>query len=68
MLSVAARKAITKKWLKANSPSMDDWYGIIYEIFVMERITFSMRLQELKFEGIWEKWKVYITPIRPSFV
>ena len=60
MLSVAARKAITKKGLKPNSPSIDDWYDIIYEIFVMERITVSMRLQELTFKDIWEKWKAYM--------
>ena len=68
LLSVAARKAITKKWLKPNSPSIEDWYDIVYDIFVMERITFSVRLQKTKFEEIWEKWKRYIAPKRPSFV
>ena len=35
-----------------DAPSIEYWYYIIYEIFVMEGITFSMRLQEPKFEKI----------------
>lgn len=61
ILSVAARKAITKKWLKPGSPSIEDWYDIIYEIFVMERMTVSIRLQKTKFEENWELWKTYIS-------
>lgn len=34
----------------ASTPSIQDWYDIIYEIVVMERITFCPRLQEIKFE------------------
>ncbi len=68
VLSVAARKAITKKWLRPDAPSLEDWYDIIYEIYVMERITFSVRLQQSKFEAIWEDWKSYISLRRPSFV
>lgn len=68
ILSVAARKAITRKWLQPNAPSMESWYDIIYEIFVMERITFSLRLQQHKFEEVWVKCNMYIAPKRPSFV
>ena len=45
ILSLAARKAITKKWLNPDIPSVDEWYDIIYEVFVMERITNSLRLR-----------------------
>lgn len=68
MLSMAARKAITKKWLKPDIPSIEEWYDIVYEVYVMERITFSMRLQQTKFEDIWKPWKVYVSLRRPSFV
>ena len=61
ILSVAARKAVTKKWVKPDSPSIKEWYDIIYKIYVMERITFSLRLQDCKFEDIWKKWKMYIS-------
>lgn len=51
-LSIAARKAIIKKWLKLDTSSVEDWYDIIYDIFIMERVTFSTRLQETTFEEI----------------
>lgn len=54
---MAARKAITKKWLKPDAPLIEDWYDISYEEFVMERITFSLRQQQSKFEAIWKDWK-----------
>lgn len=68
ILSLAARKAITRKWLKPDVPSIDEWYDIIYDVYVMERITFSMRLQQSKFNDIWKQWKMYISLKRPSFV
>ena len=68
ILSLAARKAITRKWLKPDVPSIDEWYDIIYDVFVMERITFSMRLQQSKFNDIWKQWKMHISLKRPSFV
>ena len=68
ILSIAARKAITRKWLKPDIPSLEDWYDIIHDIFVMERITFSVRLQLSKFEKVWEKWKRYISQKWPFFV
>lgn len=50
MLSLAARKAITKKWLIPNPPTLDDWHHIVYAMFNMERITFQKRLQKVYFE------------------
>lgn len=68
ILSAAARKAITKKWLKPHTPTIKEWYDIIYEIFVMERITFSLRLQNRKFEEIWKRWKKYSSLKCQTFV
>lgn len=36
--------AVKRKWLKTESPFIEDWNYIIYEICVMERITFYARL------------------------
>lgn len=36
--------AMTKRELKLESPSVEDWYLIIYDILVMESIPFSMWL------------------------
>lgn len=62
-LSAAGRKAITRKWLKPEMPTVDDWIDIIYNTFMMERITFSIRLQQDKLLKRWENWIEYIKPI-----
>ncbi|KAF7650409.1 hypothetical protein LDENG_00126400 [Lucifuga dentata] len=67
-LSAASKKAITRKWLKPGIPSINDWIDVIYEVYIVERITLSRRLQQDKFEEVWQKWIRYITPIQPSFV
>lgn len=54
-LSVAARKAITKKWHKPGSTSIEDWYDIIYDFFIMERITFSIKVTQ---NEIWRKSRI----------
>lgn len=37
ILTLAARKTITKKWLKPDVPSINEWYDIIDEMFVVEQ-------------------------------
>lgn len=45
ILSVAARKAITKKFLKPDTTSIEFLYDIIYNIFVMERCFRKLNLR-----------------------
>ena len=59
ILNIAARKAITRKWLQRNAPSIVNLYDIIHEIFGMERMTFSRGLSNINLRKIWKKWKVY---------
>lgn len=68
IMLVAIKKGLTRKWMKPEVPTVEDWIDIMYEIFVMERITFSLRLQQARFAGIWERWIEYITPLRPHLV
>lgn len=68
ILSAASRKAITRKWLKLEKPTVDKWFDIIYNIFKMERITFAIRLKQGLFLKRWERWIRYVTPVHPSFV
>lgn len=49
---IADRNAITRKWFKPDTPFIEDWYDIVNEVFVMKRINFSLRLQEITFEEI----------------
>lgn len=68
ILSAAARKAITRKWLKPQSPTINDWVDIVYDIYKMEKITFNIRLQQDKFVEKWESWIEFIVSIRPDFI
>lgn len=51
-----------------DAPSVENWYDIIYETFLMERNTFTMKLQENKSKEMWKMWKMYISPKRLSVV
>ena len=62
---VAAKTAITRKWLQANPPSKDDWLAIISEIHCMERLTFSLRLKFDRYIKLWKKWIMYCTDCNP---
>lgn len=67
ILLVACKKSITKKWLKREAPSVDEWIDVVHSIFVMERITFNLRTQKEVFTENWQKWITYISTIRPDF-
>ena len=49
-------------------PTMDDWFGIILEIFKMEKLTYFLRNQKVWFYQIWSKWIAFIAPTRADFV
>lgn len=68
ILMVASKKSITRKWLKPDPPTEEDWLDVLYDIYKMEKITFSIRLQSEKFVRIWNKWFAYVKPIRSDFV
>lgn len=68
ILTAACRKTITRKWLKPERPTLDEWIDIVYDIFKMERITFAIRLQQDAFLKRWERWIRLVTEVRPSFI
>lgn len=43
ILLVACKKSITKKWLRREAPSVDEWIDIVHSIFAMEIITFTQK-------------------------
>lgn len=63
---MACKKSITKKWLKREAPSVEELIDIVYSIFVMERITFNLRTQEVFIEN-WQKWITNVSTTRPDF-
>lgn len=68
VLSVGCKKALTRKWLKKDKPTINEWIDIIYNIYAMERITFKLRNQTDIFEENWSKWLTYVSTIRPDFI
>ena len=39
ILLVAAKKALTRKWLSQESPTLNGWMDITMDIYKMEKIT-----------------------------
>ena len=64
----ASKKAITRRWMKKEVPKMEDWVEVIHDIYVMEKLTFSMRLEEDRFKRQWKNWVEFIRPLRPDFI
>jgi len=60
ILLSAARKAITKLWLKSKSPDLQQWISLIQSIFIMEKLTYIIRLRESAFNEKWRKWTRFL--------
>ena len=60
ILTAAAKKAITRKWLQADPPTIDNWLEIIKEIHEMERLTLLLRLEYDLYIARWTKWNIYL--------
>ena len=56
---VAAKKAITRKWLKTDAPKMEDWVEKMLNIYRKEKLTFSTRLKTETF--YWEIWVKFVS-------
>lgn len=67
ILLAGSKKVITRNWLKPHLPTIDGWIDIIYEIYIMERLSYSLQVQKDRFYKIWSKWTEYVKPIRPDF-
>ena len=59
ILLLAGKKNITRHWLGPETPKLEDWADIVCEIYVMEKITFSLRLQMDRFKKLWLNWVAY---------
>ena len=68
VLLAASKKSITRRWLTPIPPTMDDWHGIVLDIFRMEKLTYILRTRVDYFYRIWNNWIVYIAPMRADFV
>uniref|UniRef100_A0A3B1J8B1 Reverse transcriptase domain-containing protein n=1 Tax=Astyanax mexicanus TaxID=7994 RepID=A0A3B1J8B1_ASTMX len=65
---IASKKAITKRWRTPDPPVMEEWINIVNQIYIMEKITFAIRIQMPKFAKLWSKWTAYMKTTRPDFI
>lgn len=42
-----------------DPPTQNQWLAIVEEIYIMEKMTFRIRLQEEQGEQKWTKWTLY---------
>lgn len=68
ILLIGAKKAITRKWLQLNTPTVEDWQGIVHEIYTMERLTFALKLHSEEFKRCWLKWNRDIESRKPDLL
>ena len=66
VILAASRKAITKKWLKPDPPTQEDWINITKEISIMEKMTHNLRLKRPKYEKQWKKWVEFVSDTQKS--
>lgn len=65
---MGCKKALTRKWLRADKPTINEWIDIIFDIYVMERITFGLKNQTDTFEENLSKWLGYVSTSIPDFI
>merc|ERR1712035_133181 len=65
ILITAGKKTITRRWLRPDSPTIKEWTDIVNEIYIMEKITFSLRLQMDTFTKSLSKWVSYVRRTQP---
>lgn len=51
IITMSAKKTLTRHWLQPNVPGIQELYNTVYQIFVMERLTMSLRLQRDRLEA-----------------
>ena len=56
ILLAAAKKSITLNWLKIEPPTRNIWKAVVENIFLMEKITYKLRLQDEQFAERWLPW------------
>lgn len=68
IMLLAGKKGITRKWLKTDVPNKETWIDVMHDIYVMEKLTYVLRLETEKFEKIWMGWLNFVKTIRQDFV
>uniref|UniRef100_A0A669AV81 Reverse transcriptase domain-containing protein n=1 Tax=Oreochromis niloticus TaxID=8128 RepID=A0A669AV81_ORENI len=65
IMLLSSKKVITKNWLKSDPLKLEEWTDVIEEIYVMEKMTYTLRLKSDKHRKQWTKWIAYKTHSAP---
>lgn len=68
IMLLAGKKGITRNWLKTEAPKKETWVDVMHDIYVMEKLTYTLRLETDKFERIWTGWLNFVLTFRKDFV
>lgn len=63
MLLAASKKTITRKWLKPETPKIEEWIDIVQDIYNLERLSYTLKGQRESFFRIWSKWTNYVKQV-----
>lgn len=51
-----------------SRPTIEEWIEIVYGIYDMEKISFSIKVEKEQFYKIWTKWTEYVKPISFDYI
>lgn len=68
IMLLAGKKGITRKWLKVDAPRKENWVDVMHDIYIMEKLTYTVRFEMDRFERLWNGFLEFIRPIRSDFV
>lgn len=67
VLLAESEKALTKRWLTQDPPTLNSWIDVTLEIYKMEKINFFfVNLEYEKCINPWGKWLCFVGSIRPD--
>ena len=65
ILTVAAKKALTRNWMRSDPPGPRQWLDIVEETYAMEKLTFCLRIRGRDFAQKWQKWTAFKVKSQP---
>lgn len=67
ILMAACKKTISRRWLKPDPPTIEEWLDVTRDIYAMEKLSYSLKIQTENFYRMWSKWTGYVKHIRSDF-
>ncbi len=48
-------------------PALTNWFDVMHDIFVMEKLTYALRLKTDVFDRCWQGWIEFVNLCRTDF-